>query len=1159
MIGTKAWGGWKRLDTIRRCRWIAVCPVVVAMAASLVSQTVERPGRITQEIDSSRLVTLRGNVRQDLTADRDLGPVEDSMPLRLYLVLQRSPEHQADLDNLVARQQQATAPEYHQWLTPAEFGARFGASPADIAKITAWLEAQGMRVNGVMNNQMFIDVSTTAGQVRNVFQTPMHYWNLRGGKHAANAQDPMIPAALAGVVSGIKGLSKIPPMAMHTRRGQASYDAATHRWKKAESGSGPLGLRASPAFNNGPAYRFEEYDMTPQDYYTIYNVNKVFGGNANVGANAMVAVIEESDFEYGTVNASTGAASGGDLATFRSLFGVPGTLNLHVYHGYGRVTCNDPGIDPEHEGEESEAALDSEWANALAPSANLIVMSCDQYPDQGTFTSMAALIDNNLADAMSLSYGESEIGYTATDFSAQDALYEEAAAQGQSIFVAAGDGGSDVNDWVNGANTAVSGYNVNAYGAPMVTVAGGTDFSDFYDWWRANFAQASNCADGSATCTSWGSTYWGSTNTAYGDALSYVPETAWNDSCAGSLVGYLAGPDYTGAEYCGALTASEIDGTMAGGSGGFSTHYAVPAYQSGITGYSGSMRAQPDISAFASNGYWNHALIFCDSYSNLSDPNAPGSDGTPVTNCASSSTFGSAGGTSFVAPSLAGIAGLLKTATSSRQGLLNPALYALAKAQFTASATESACYSNGQTSNTGVTTGLPNSSECIFNDVTTGNNDVPCAADSTDCYVNSSGAQFGMLSLNGASSLQAAYASGAGYDEATGIGTLNVYNLITKWNTAFPSTTTLMASPTTIAVNGSTILSATVTTSVPDGSTYTPAVNGTVSFNAGSTALGTCTPSGGSCTLTVGSSALQSGANSITATFVSGSYATSTSSGVTVNVGTSLEAQTITFPQPATQTYGVGSITLAASASSELAVSYSVISGPASVVGDTLTITGVGSIVVQATQAGNSSYEAATPVNVTVMVNPAVLTVTANHASMVSGQTLPSFSDTMTGYVNGDPSSVVSGTATMTTTATSNSPAGTYPISFATELLTASNYTFNYVSGTLTISSLKAQTIMFSPPATQTYGVGSITLAATGGGSGNPVMFTVLSGAGTVSGSTLTIEGAGPIMVQATQSGNSSYAAATPVNVTVMVNPAVLTVTANNASMVSGQALPSFS
>src|ERR1700735_947210 len=97
--------------------------------------------------------------------------------------------------------------------------------------------------------------------------------------------------------------------------------------------------------------------------------------------------------ECGTVNSGAGVAAGGDVATFRSLFGVPGTLNMHVYHGYGTVTCKAPGLDPENQQEDEEASLDAEWINSTAPSANLIFMSCDQAPDQGVDTSMMALID----------------------------------------------------------------------------------------------------------------------------------------------------------------------------------------------------------------------------------------------------------------------------------------------------------------------------------------------------------------------------------------------------------------------------------------------------------------------------------------------------------------------------------------------------------------------------------------------------------------------------------------------------------------------------------------------------------------------------------------------------------------------------------------------
>jgi hypothetical protein len=802
------------------------------------------PSRLVNPIDEHVLVTLKGNVRQDVARAPDLGPVEDTKPLHLFLLLQRSTAQQADLDNLIARQQQPGASEYHKWLAPAEFGARFGASPQDIATLSAWLQSHGFEVRGVLNNASMIDFAATAGQVLEAFHTQLHYVNIQGGKYPALIQDPQIPAALAPVVVGIKGLNKIPAQTNHTELRQTSWDQDTHTWHIVNPTSEDI---ASPAYNNGSGY----YLVTPQDFYTIYKVNPVFTGG-NLAGTATVAVIEESDIEYGTVNSGTGAATGGDVATFRTLFGVPGTLNMHVYHGYGTVTCNDPGIDPNGSGEDGEASLDAEWINATAPSANEIFMSCDQNPDDGIFTSMAALIDNNLSDVMSLSYGESELYYTsASDYTFLDNLFAQAATQGQSILISSGDSGSDVKDQ-NTSGTATSGINVTAFGSPMVTLTGGTDFQDLYDAGEGGPAQ---------------STYWGATNsTYYNDALSYVPETAWNNSCASSIIANYEG--YTGAGFCG--TGSFATGDVVGGSGGISTHYAVPSWQTGISGYSNSMRSQPDIAGFAANGVWGHYLIFCDSHES-----AP---------CTSTSTFGGAGGTSFVAPYMAGVFGLLRTATGSRQGVLNPALYALAKAQYTNPSTQTACYANGQSSNIGGTTGLP-AAACIFNDITTSNNDVPCAAGSTSCYVNS-GKSYGMLSLTGSSSLTVAYPSTVGYDQVTGIGTVNVNNLIADWNTAFTSSTALNANPTSINSSQSTELTATVTGGTPTGYVDTPpALTGTATFKAGTTVVGSCTLSAGTCSTSVPGSSLQSGANSMTAIFGgSGTYPSSTSSIVTVTV-----------------------------------------------------------------------------------------------------------------------------------------------------------------------------------------------------------------------------------------------------------------------------------
>jgi subtilase family serine protease len=809
---------------------------------------------ITEQIDGARLITLRGNVRADLTADRDLGAVEDELPLRLYLVLKRSPEQQADLDNLLARQQQPTAAEYHKWLTPQQFGERFGASQQDIAKISAWLGAQGLRVNGVLNNATMIDFTATAGQIRSVFRTELHYWNIRGGRYAANAQDPAIPAALAPAVAGIQGLNKIPAQSRRTQGHPVSYDIQTHRWRNVEQASGER-----PQYNAGGG----NYNVTPQDFYTIYHVNPIFA-TGNLGAGATIGLPEPTDMVFGTVNGTTGAASGGDVATFRKLFGVPGTLNMTVLHGAGTVTCTDPGITDAV----GEAALDAEWANAVAPSAHLVFMSCDDTSvGDGFTTALTALIDNNISDVISSSYGSSEAVISAADFAADDLLASQAAAQGQSFIDAAGDAGAADADQ-NIPTTAVQGINVDQFAAhPLVTAVGGTDFSDNYDAQQGGLPQ---------------STYWGANSPFYGDALGYIPETPWNSSCADSIIANLNG--FTGAGYCGSLTADQIDGNVVGGGGGFSAHYSQPIYQAGTPGLSltATKRAGPDISFFAANGFWGHSIIECES-------------SNPATACTSPDTFEGAGGTSFTAPQFAGVTALLVTLSGERQGTLNPALYALAKAQYAAPATATACYSNGQTNNIGVTTGLP-AAACIFNDITTGNNDEPCAAGSLDCFVNA-GAAYGMLSTTGAGSLTVAYPSGVAYDETTGLGSVNIANLLKNWNTAYTTTTGLTASPTSITSSESTTLTATVTPGTPVGYTGTaPTLTGTVSFAAGSTALGKCTLISGTCSVLVSGSLLQLGANSITAVF-SGSetYPPSTSSIVTVTVSNGGQLPPITL------------------------------------------------------------------------------------------------------------------------------------------------------------------------------------------------------------------------------------------------------------------------
>jgi hypothetical protein len=244
----------------------------------------------------------------------------------------------------------------------------------------------------------------------------------------------------------------------------------------------------------------------------------------------------------------------------------------------------------------------------------------------------------------------------------------------------------------------------------------------------------------------------------------------------------------------------------------------------------------------------------------------------------------------------------------------------------------------------------------------------------------------------------------------------------------------------------------------------------------------------------------------------------------------SADPQTITFNPLPSVTYGVAPIMLGATASSGLTVTYAVTTPTtASVSGSVLTILAIGQVCVTASQAGNATTAPATSVTQCFIVAPAVLTVTAQNTTIPFGSAIPMFTDQITGFQYNDTISVVSGSAQLTTTATSTSPGGTYPINCAVGSLTAANYTFTCVNGVLTISA-DTQIITFAAlpniPETTT----SVTLTATAS-SGLPITYTVVSTIATVNNTTgvLTITGPGSVCVTATQPGNSSWLAATPI------------------------------
>jgi subtilase family serine protease len=713
----------------------ALCLAIACMSSPPASRGAAQaaPSLISQSIDEHALVELSGNVRPEANAGNDRGRVSDSLLLEHMLLQLRRPfERERALEAFIDALETRGSPQFHHWLTPRQFGEQFGVGASDTKAITRWLASHGFSVNQVYPNQMLIDFSGTARAVREGFHTEIHQLMVNGEKHFANMSEPRIPAALAAAVVGVVSLHDFRPHAM---------------------------LRKRRAPTSGAQFTFTQQGTTveavvPADLATIYNLNPLFTAGTS-GQGQTIIVIEDTDV-YSTA----------DWKTFRSAFGLSSYstgsfTQVHPASG-GENNCNDPG---DVVGNDQEAILDAEWASAAAPSAKIELASC---ADSGTTFGGLIALDNllNASSAppaiVSISYGECEAlngaAANATYFSA----YQQAAAQGISVFVSAGDSGAASCDDGNAA--ATHGIGVSGFASTPYNVAvGGTDFGD-------TFAKTN-------------STYWGTANSAtFGSALSYIPEIPWNNSCASTLLSSFNGfaAPYGSSGFCNS-SAGEANylTTSAGGGGASSCASGIPAtsgivggtcagtpkpsWQAAILGNpADGVRDLPDVALFAANGAWGHYYILC--YSNTAG------GGTACTG--SPSGWGGAGGTSFAAPIMAGIQALVNQHTNSRWGNPNPSYYSLAQAEFTGGAS---CNS---------TSGNKVGNSCVFYDVTQGDIDVDCTG-ANDCYLPSG--TNGILS--GASGAYSpAYKAGVGWDFATGIGSVNVLNLVTQWPSGEVST-----------------------------------------------------------------------------------------------------------------------------------------------------------------------------------------------------------------------------------------------------------------------------------------------------------------------------------------------------------------------------------
>ena len=171
--------------------------------------------QITREIEEHRRVVLRGNTRPEARRENDRGRVPDDFPLEhMLLQLRRPPELQQEFDTYVESLSQGSSPNFHQWLSPEQVGLQYGLSDSDLRHIEHWLKRHGIRVNFVYPNRVVMDISARARELREAMHVEIHHLEVNGQRHYANVNDPEIPEALAPAIVGIAAIHDFKPHAM---------------------------------------------------------------------------------------------------------------------------------------------------------------------------------------------------------------------------------------------------------------------------------------------------------------------------------------------------------------------------------------------------------------------------------------------------------------------------------------------------------------------------------------------------------------------------------------------------------------------------------------------------------------------------------------------------------------------------------------------------------------------------------------------------------------------------------------------------------------------------------------------------------------------------------------------------------------------------------
>src|ERR1035438_10379010 len=289
---------------------IALVSYAVFVSAAIASAAQDR---ITKNVEPTQLVQLKGQMNPRARAELDQGPADPALRIQYATLYLRPAE---GLETFLADQQSPSSPNFHKWLTPEQFGERFGLSGNDLGKVTGWLQSSGFTINDVARGRCWITFSGTAAQASRAFHTEIHRYSINGESHFANSTELSIPSALEPAILGLGGLTDFHMQPMHAK------------------------LKPHVPGDN-------QHFLGPDDLATIYDVTPLYSAGID-GTGQMIAILGESDIDLT------------DIALYQANFNLPPNPPQLVLYG------PDPGFVP---GAQFEANLDLEISGAIARKA----------------------------------------------------------------------------------------------------------------------------------------------------------------------------------------------------------------------------------------------------------------------------------------------------------------------------------------------------------------------------------------------------------------------------------------------------------------------------------------------------------------------------------------------------------------------------------------------------------------------------------------------------------------------------------------------------------------------------------------------------------------------------------------------------------------------